>query len=114
MGPRSHHSTLIREDAEPGSYTVSVDHLEARDVLGNKIAFLEAAGEIQIVDYTPGDVDGDGEITDWDSILLNRHMAGWTVEIVPEAADTDCDGEISDWDAILLEQYLAGWNVTLG
>ena len=61
-----------------------------------------------------GDTDRDGEISDWDAILLNRRLAGWNVEIDLSAADVDGDGEISDWDAIVLERYLAGWDVALG
>ena len=60
-----------------------------------------------------GDVDADGEITDWDAIMLNRYLAGWDVTIDLTAADTDKDGEITDWDAILLNRYLAGWDVEL-
>ena len=61
-----------------------------------------------------GDVDGDGEISDWDAIILNRYLAGWDVTITQSAADVDGDGEVSDWDAIVLERYLAGWNITIG
>jgi len=60
-----------------------------------------------------GDLDGDGEISDWDAILLNRYMAGWNVELSLAAADIDADGEITDWDAILLDRYMAGWNINL-
>ena len=62
-----------------------------------------------------GDVDGDGEITDWDAISFERYLAGWSgLEICLEAMDIDGDEEISDWDAIILNRYLAGWNVTIG
>lgn len=64
-------------------------------------------------DYTTDDVDGDGEVSDWDAIVLNRYLAGWDVEINVSASDIDDDGEISDWDAIVLERYLAGWGVEL-
>lgn len=60
-----------------------------------------------------GDVDGDGELTDWDAIVLNRYLAGWEVEMNSAAADTDGDGELTDWDAIVLERYLAGWDIEL-
>lgn len=60
-----------------------------------------------------GDMDNDGEISDWDAILLNRYLAGWDVTITPSAADVDGDGEVSDWDAIVLERYLAGWDVEI-
>ncbi len=61
-----------------------------------------------------GDVDGDGKITDWDAILLNRHLAGWNTSVGLLAGDTDKDGKVSDWDAIVLERYLAGWEIELG
>ena len=61
-----------------------------------------------------GDADGDGEVSDWDAIILNRYLAGWDVDIYLSASDVDGDGEVSDWDAILLARYLAGWNISLG
>ena len=65
--------------------------------------------------FIPGDLDGDGEITDWDGVLLARHLAGWTVEIADlAAADVDGDGEVTDWDGVVLDRYLAGWNITIG
>lgn len=64
--------------------------------------------------YIPGDLDGDGEISDWDGVLLARYLAGWNVEIDLAAADVDGDGEVSDWDGVVLDRYLAGWNVTIG
>ena len=27
------------------------------------------------------DVDGDGEVSDWDAILLSRYLAGWNVTL---------------------------------
>lgn len=61
-----------------------------------------------------GDADGDGEISDWDSILFERYLAGWRVEIAEEALDLDGDGELSDWDSIMLARSLAGWQVEFG
>lgn len=64
---------------------------------------------------TVGDLDFDGEITDWDGVLLARYLAGWNVEISTEdTLDIDGDGEITDWDGVLLDRYLAGWSVTIG
>ncbi|MCR5695305.1 MAG: hypothetical protein K6G89_10150 [Clostridia bacterium] len=58
-----------------------------------------------------GDADGDGELSDWDAITLERYLAGWNVEIHLELLDLDADEDVSDWDAIMLSRYLAGWNV---
>ncbi len=62
-----------------------------------------------------GDADGDGEITDWDGILLNRYLAGWSVKLSSlDGLDIDGDGEITDWDGVLLDRYLAGWSIDTG
>ena len=63
------------------------------------------------IEFMMGDVDDDGEITDWDSILLDRYLAGWKVTINTDAADIDHDGEVTDWDSIILGRYLAGWKI---
>ena len=70
------------------------------------------AGTLQ---YMPkvaiGDLDEDGEVTDWDAVLLARYLAGWTVVVTYDAMDIDGDGEITDWDSVLFDRFLAGWNV---
>ena len=62
----------------------------------------------------PGDADGDGEVTDWDGVMLARYLAGWPVEVELAALDVDGDGEVTDWDGVVLDRYLAGWSVTIG
>ena len=57
-----------------------------------------------------GDINGDGIVDDWDSVLLDRYLAGWDVEINTSAADMDGNGIVDDWDGILLARKFAGWN----
>lgn len=65
--------------------------------------------------YMVGDVDDDGEVTDWDGVLLARYLAGWPVDVpIVAALDVDGDGEVTDWDGVIMDRYLAGWNVTIG
>lgn len=104
----------ILDQAKAGSYTIQANHVEARNVSGSKLSFQNTSAQVTVYDYLPGDLDGDGEVTDWDGILLNRYLAGWSVSIRTAAADVDGDGEVSDWDGILLDRYLAGWQITLG
>lgn len=59
---------------------------------------------------TLGDINGDGTVDDWDSVLLDRYLAGWEAEINTSAADMDENGIVDDWDGILLARKLAGWN----
>ncbi len=58
-----------------------------------------------------GDIDGDGDITTKDVLLLRKYLAG----IVPEleglsflSADVDTDGELSTKDVLTVRKYLAG------
>ncbi len=103
----------IKDSTEEGSYNISVSPTEARSVDGTKVSFSGASSYITVIAYIPGDADGDGEVTDWDAIVLNRYLAAWDVTVDPQAADVDKDGEVTDWDAIVLERYLAGWDITL-
>lgn len=103
----------IKDGTEVGIYNISVSPVEARNVDGTKVIFSGASATVNVIDCIVGDTDGDGEVSDWDAIVLNRYLAGWSVGIELAAADVDGDGEVSDWDAIVLERYLAGWNVEL-
>ena len=104
----------VKEDAEPGEYNIGIALKEARNADGQSVVFASATSTVTVIDYILGDVDDDGEVSDWDAIILNRYLAGWDVEINLAAADIDKDGEVSDWDAIVFERYLAGWDIELG
>lgn len=67
-----------------------------------------------ISNVTPGDVDGDLEITNLDGTYLLRYLAGWELDNVQlEAMDVDDDGEITNIDGTFLLRYLAGWDIEL-
>lgn len=101
----------IKDDAEAGDYGISVSHIESRTATGEKVEFADCSAVITVIDYILGDIDGNGEVDDWDAIVLNRYLAGWQTEANLAAADMDGDGELTDWDAIALERRLAGWDV---
>lgn len=73
--------------------------------------------KVRTGDVMKGDVDGDGEVTPRDRMLLARYVAGWpgsentiikgTASFT--AADIDDDGEITPRDRMLLARYVAGW-----
>lgn len=67
-----------------------------------------------VSDIVPGDVDGDGEVTNLDGTYLLRYLAGWELEdIHTEAMDVDGDGEVTNLDGTYLLRYLAGWDIIL-
>ena len=60
---------------------------------------------------TPGDANGDGEVSILDVLIIRQYMAGWGVDINLSNADVNGDGKVDILDVLLLRQYLAGWNV---
>lgn len=61
--------------------------------------------------YKVADVNGDGEIDAYDSMLIDQNLVGWPTDIILEAADVNGDGEIDAYDSMLIDQYLVGWPV---
>ena len=64
-------------------------------------------------DYIKGDVNNDGVVNLADSMLFDRYLAGWDVEINLRAADINEDGTATLADVMSLDRYLAGWTATL-
>lgn len=106
---------LISEDAEVGKL------LPVSVVDGGFVSQREGDNEpyeiettivsncVNIIDYTPGDVNDDGTIDVADVILLRRAVAGgYDVTINNSAANVNEDGKISSMDIVQLRRYLAG------
>ena len=111
--PKQISPTAVGAQNVTGKVTVP-DGYELKSGLSDTVTVsvtVRAAG----VTTVTGDADGDGEISDWDDILLQRYLANWPgIEINLDAMDIDGDGEVSDWDDVLLQRYLAGWPIELG
>jgi len=60
-----------------------------------------------------GDIDGDGEVTPGDRMILARTVAGWEgypmEALDPAAADIDGDGELTPNDRMILARHVAAW-----
>lgn len=66
-------------------------------------------GVIQVISYTPGDVNEDGLINTTDVVYLRRFVAGGYGIIINEsAADVNDDGLINTTDAVYIRRYVAG------
>ena len=66
-------------------------------------------GTIQIIDYIPGDLNGDGIVNTTDVVFLRRFVAGgYNVTINEAAADVNDDGLINTTDAVYIRRYIAG------
>lgn len=61
----------------------------------------------------PGDIDGDGKLTNSDLSVIVRHLSGHGESVKLANLDVSGDGLVNNRDAILLSQALANWGVTL-
>ena len=72
---------------------------------GFKVSRVQSAGDVML-----GDLDGDGELTSADVVLLARYLAGaeTLTEAQLTAADLNADGVITSADLVLLARKVAG------
>ena len=63
--------------------------------------------------YTPGDVNNDGDVNVRDLGLLQQYLNDYDVTLNLDAADVTGDGEVNVRDYGLLQQYLNDYDVEL-
>jgi hypothetical protein len=71
------------------------------------VHYCAMCGEI-IEDALVGDVNGDGEISVLDAMVLSQYITGYTDEVNELVADVDGNGEIDVRDAMRIAQYITG------
>jgi len=106
----------VKEGASEGETAISVTY-DADDVYDenfDNVGFRVENGVVEIVEYTSGDVTGDGKINNKDLGRLQQHLNDWAVDIDLRAADVTGDGKVNNKDLGRLQQYLNGGNVDLG
>ncbi len=118
----------VKENAKLGDYPIVVSCSEAVANDLNKVPVTINSGSFSVIDYIPGDTNGDGSIGMNDMVLLVRYIAdggykeeGYAANINKSAADVNADRDITALDAVLLLRYIAdgcatnpnGYNVTL-
>lgn len=107
----------INDDCPEGSIPITVTYDDGNiiDKDLDDVSFQTVSGAVVVVDYTLGDVDGDGKVLAKDVAVLRRYLAHWSgVTIVEPAADVNKDGRVTAGDVAVLRRYLAHWSgVTL-
>ena len=91
----------------------SVSMLTFSGCINRDEIYNAVANGISIEKRTPGDADGDGELTIRDVSLIKQYIAKWNVTINEKNADVNGDGDVNVKDVTLISQKLANWNVTL-
>ena len=84
----------------------------AEDVLDadlNTIDVVSESGTISVLNFTPGDINGDKDVNVKDVVSLRHLMAGdYGPEINKRAANVNGDTAINSADLIYLRRYIAG------
>lgn len=95
----------------------------------NSVNVSTVNGSLLVINYTPGDVNDNNDISVQDLILLSQYISdgcvtdpeGYNVTLNEKAADVDDSGSINPRDLILISQYISddcatvpdGYNVIL-
>lgn len=107
----------VSEDAAPGTKcAINISYASGDIVDGNLAAVSPKviSGCITVIDYLPGDLNGDRKINSTDIIMLRRHIAGkYEQEINELAGDVNADGKHNSTDIIMLRRYVADGCTTL-
>ena len=109
----------VADTVAVGEYSISLSY-QKDDVLDGSLEGIDLAlqsGTVSVVEFTRGDIDGDGVIGMKDLGALRKYFAGGydAGNFVMEAADLDGDGVVTMKDLGVLRRYLAGgYDINLG
>lgn len=92
------------------AYPINVSY-EFGDVIDADMDPIELQitnGYITVIDYTPGDVNEDGQINATDCVYIRRYITGgYNLNVFSEAAaDVNADGKINSTDIVLIRRYI--------
>lgn len=101
---------ILQTDACVTDIVVLFEEDEIYDTNLDPVFFETQNGQVEIVDFIFGDVDGDGIVNIKDVTLLRRYVAKWEgVTINLLAADVNGDGVVNIRDVTILRRYVAKW-----
>ena len=106
----------VSADAVVGENTnikVSYDPEDVYDISETNITFYTEGGTVKIIDYLPGDINGDELVNNKDLTRLFQYLSAWDVEVNEQAIDINGDGEVNNKDLTRLFQYLSNWEVEI-
>lgn len=109
----------IKDDAKEGDYSVEITYdNDNEDIINYELETVDFAienGTVKVVDFIYGDLNGDGKVTNTDSVILMRYVAKWPDYIKNDfgynylAADVNCDGKVTNKDSVILMRKVARW-----
>ena len=106
----------VSENATDGAtadITASYKPDDVFNIEDKSVGLNITSGKITVIDYVPGDINGDGILNNKDVTRFMQYNAGWDVEVNEAALDVNGDGSVNNKDVTRLMQYNAGWNVEI-
>ena len=93
--------------------SITCDHGDVLDDTRTPVDVEISNGKVTIIDYTPGDVDGDTNITMMDVLTLCQFYVdgckydpnGYGINIKAECGDVDANGKVNMIDVLMICQY---------
>lgn len=102
----------VSDNTPPGSVldvNISYTNGDILDANERPIYLDTVSGQVSVIDYVLGDLNGDKLVNTTDVIMLRRHIAGGYEQNINElAADNNADGIANTLDIIRLRRYIAG------
>ena len=96
-----------------GNYPVKIQTIEAVNEEKEDVGYCSSDGYVRVVDYIPGDINGDLATNMKDVVLLMQYVARWDVSVNEAALDVNADSSVNMKDVVLLMQYVAKWDVII-
>ncbi len=88
---------------EEGTYTATLKSIIFSDENEQKLTFDDCSFNISVIDYTPGDANGDGSIDVMDVVKMVSHIMGRNPSNFNQiAADIDGNGKVNVMDLVNL------------
>lgn len=103
----------VNDNAQTGNKSVTVDY-DPDDIYNideNNIEFAVVGGNIEVISYIPGDINGDDKVNNKDLTRLFQYLSNWNVTVNEVALDVNGDGKVNNKDLTRLFQYLSNWDV---
>ena len=102
----------VAKDIEKGkALGVNVNVVNG-DFYDGNLDYVEVStesGYVTVLDFKPGDVNGDGKINTTDVVMLRRYILdGGNTEINANAGNVNDDGKINSVDIILIRRFITG------
>ncbi len=88
---------------EEGAYTATLKNIIFSDENEQKLTFVDSSFNISVINYTPGDANGDGSLDVMDVVKMVSHIMGRNPSNFNQiAADIDGNGKVNVMDLVNL------------